>query len=159
VTNANRVKESVRDQLIKYQKDCYRVLADAFGRNLVTARPDDMLMESDSPAALAYRNALEVANLARQQFYLEQRMESAETSIANTIARVDAIEAELGNDERYITKTQASSLSDAVKSIAAELGKATGRNEYQGVYMQLYRRYSVPSYRELPASKFDECMN
>lgn len=28
--NANRVKEGIRDNLIRYQRECYRVLADAF---------------------------------------------------------------------------------------------------------------------------------
>ena len=157
--NANRVKESVREGLLKYQKDCYRVLADAFGRNMVTAKPDDLLMTSDSPAALAYRNALEVANLARQQFYLEQRIESAESKLSETISRVDAIEAELGNDARFITVSQTAQLSDAVRAIGLVFSKTTGANEYGKVYGELHRRFSINSYKRLPAAKFEEAMN
>ena len=157
--NAGRVKAEIRDRLIAYQEECYKVLADAFGRNMVTAKPDDLLMTSDSPAALAYRNALQMANLARQQFYLEQRIESAENSITQMNARVDAIEAELGNDARFVTMSQAAEISEGVKLIAGELGKATGRNEYQGVYMELYRRFGITSYKKLPSAKYDEAMN
>ena len=157
--NANRVKASVRAGLIRYQKECYRVLADAFGRNMVTAKPDDMLMTSDSPAALAYRNALEVANLARQQFYLEQRIESAESRLSETISRVDAIEAELGNDARFITVSQTAELSDAVRAIGLVFSKTTGANEYGKVYGELHRRFGINSYKRLPAAKYDDAMN
>ena len=156
--NANRVKDGIRPQLIRYQREVYQVLSDAFGRNMVTARPDSDLMESDSPAALAYRNAMELANIARQQFYLEQRIESAENTIAATVARVDAIEAELGNDERQISVSQQMELSQAVKTMAHELGKRSGRNEYQGVYGELHRRFQIPGYKQLPTAKFDEAM-
>lgn len=157
--SASRVKEEVRDRLVRYQIECYQVLADAFGRNLVTARPDDQIMTSDTPAALAYRNALEVANLARQQYYLEQRLESAETTLASTVARVDAIEAELGNDERFITVSQAEQLSQAVRSVGLIFSQMSGRNEYGGVYGELHRRFGINSYKRLPAAKFEDAMN
>jgi hypothetical protein len=38
------------------------------------------------------------------------------------------------------------------------MGRRSGRNEFNGVYGELYRRFKVPSYRELPAAKFDEAM-
>ena len=155
----SRVKPKLRESLRRYKLECYQVLSEAFGRNMVTARPDQTLMTSDAPAALAYRNAVEVANLARQQFYLEQRLESAESALASTIARVDAIEAELGNPDHLISTSQQMGIVQAVKSLAHELGKRSGRNEYQGVYGELYRRFQVSSYKQLPAAKYDEAMN
>ena len=38
------------------------------------------------------------------------------------------------------------------------LSKASSQNKYGGVYGELYRHYEVPSYRELPASKYDDVM-
>ena len=63
--NTNRAKTEIRPKLIQYQGECYRVLVDAFLRNTVTAAPGD-IDTSDSPSAIAYRNALAIANLARQ---------------------------------------------------------------------------------------------
>jgi hypothetical protein len=33
------------------------------------------------------------------------------------------------------------------------------RNEYGGVYGELYRKFSITSYKLLPAKKFEEAMN
>ncbi len=150
--NASRVDESVRDQLVRYQDECYRVLADAFMRDRVTARPDDELMESNAPSAIAYRNAMAVANLARQQYYIEQRLDATEE-------RISAIEARLSDPKRILTTDQARRIADGVQTVAHELGKRSGRNEYAGVYNELYRRFEVPDYRSLPSAKFDECMD
>jgi hypothetical protein len=38
------------------------------------------------------------------------------------------------------------------------LGKQTKRNEYGGVYGELYRRYGITSYKLLPAAKFEAAM-
>jgi hypothetical protein len=71
---------------------------------------------------------------------------------------LEAIETQLGDPGRKITSAQATNISQAVKAVAMALGKATGRNEYGGIYGELYRRYEVPSYRELPASKYDDAI-
>jgi hypothetical protein len=38
------------------------------------------------------------------------------------------------------------------------LSKASGHNEYGGVYGELYRRYQIPGYRELPAGKYEDAI-
>ena len=50
-------------------------------------------------------------------------------------------------------------LSQAVKTVAMKLSKASGRNEYGGVYGELYRKFGITSYKQLPAAKFDEAMS
>lgn len=50
-------------------------------------------------------------------------------------------------------------ISQAVKAVAHELGKRTKRNEYGGVYGELYRRYNINSYKILPKSKFEDALN
>lgn len=147
--NANRVKADIRDRLIAYQRDCYRVLADAFGRNRVTSRAAS-IDTSDDPSAVAYRNALAVVNLAREQFMMRQQVDANSADIAQ-------IKAALTNP-RAITDAQASQISQAVKAIALELGKRTGGNEFGGVYGELYRRFEISSYKMLPVKQFDEAM-
>ena len=46
-----------------------------------------------------------------------------------------------------------------VKAVAMSLSAQTGGNEYGGVYGELYRRYSITSYKQLPANKFAEAIN
>ena len=58
-----------------------------------------------------------------------------------------------------VTPGQASELSQAVKAVAHELGKQSGRNEYGGVYGEMYRRFSINSYKRLPSAEFDAAMD
>jgi hypothetical protein len=58
-----------------------------------------------------------------------------------------------------ITEEQASQISQAVKAVAMKLGEQSGRNEYGGVYGELYRKFSITSYKLLPASRFQEAMD
>ena len=55
-----------------------------------------------------------------------------------------------------MTEEQASQISQAVKSVAQALGKASGRNEFGGVYGEFYRKFGVASYRMLRARRFEE---
>ena len=58
-----------------------------------------------------------------------------------------------------VTPEQASQISQAVKTVAMKLSKASGRNEYGGVYGELYRKFGITSYKQLPAAKFDEAIS
>lgn len=158
--NANRVKEELRERILRYQRECYDALWDAFQEGRLTAEPGfSELMEGDSPAAVAYRMAAAVMRLARQQLLLEARQEQVEGRVEDHERRLEVIEVTLGNPDRLITPAQATRISQAVKAVAMELGKQTKRNEYGGVYGELYRRFDVPGYKELPAAKFDEAMS
>lgn len=157
--NVNRVKEELRDRILRYQRECYDALWDAFQEGRLTAELGfSELVEGDSPAAVAYRMAAAVMRLARQQLLLEARQEQVEGRVEDHERRLEVIEVTLGNPDRLITPAQATRLSQAVKAVAMELGKQTKRNEYGGVYGELYRRFNVPGYKELPAAKFDEAM-
>lgn len=159
--NARRVKEEIREKLVRYQRECYAVLSDAFLENKVTARPDsdiEELLNTDSPAAQAYKMIMAMAQMARQQLLMEKRIEVTEQGIGALDTRVQILEARGGDMSRQIDNAQASSISQAVKAIAIELGKRSNSNEFGGVYGELYRRYEVTSYRELPAVRYAEAM-
>lgn len=147
--NVKRVKPEIKERLLTYQRDCYRVLADAFGRNAVAARRSD-IETSDAPSAITYRNAMAVANLAREQFMMRQQIERNTTEIADIRAML--------TNRNTISDAQAAHISQAVKALALELGKRSGSNEFGGVYGELYRRYEITSYKLLPIEKFDEAM-
>ena len=164
--NANRVKSTVRESLLRYQRECYRVLADAFTRNQITHQTDESfeaLLASDDPTAVAYRHAMAIANIAREQLMLkaqfDSRMRSAEDTLVDHDNRLDLIEAELGNPDRFITVSQAEQLSQAVRAVGLVFSQMSGRNEYGGVYGELHRRFSINSYKRLPAAKFEDAMS
>lgn len=160
--NSNRVKEEIRPKLLQYQRDVYHILYEAFGRNEVTAAPNpliDDLIDSDDPTAVAYRQALAIVNMAREQLIIKARLETSVSRIDDHENRLQIIKADRGDDSRYITNSQAVQIAQAVKQIALELGRRSKRNEFGGVYGELHRQFDVPGYKMLPAPKFDEAMN
>ncbi|MBK7896340.1 MAG: ORF6C domain-containing protein [Anaerolineaceae bacterium] len=157
--NANRVAEDVRDDLIAYQKECYRVLYEATqdGRLTTDANTDiEALLSQDSPAAQAYQMAMAVVRMARQQLIMEARLDTAVTTLTEHGERLDQLEAAVGG--KHVTEAQAAQISQAVKAVAMALGKKTKRNEFGGVYGELYRKFSVSSYKSIPQRRFNEVM-
>jgi hypothetical protein len=73
--------------------------------------------------------------------------------------RLELVEDILGGADRHVTPDQASQISQAVKTVAMKLSKASGRNEYGGVYGELYRKFGITSYKQLPVAKFDEAIS
>ncbi len=160
--NASRVKPEIKERLLRYQRECYDVLYEAFFENKVTARPDplvDELLRGDSAEARAYQMAMAIANMAREQLLMRQRVESAESILTKHEQRLQILEAGQGDDSRFISENQAVEISQAVKTIANELTKRSGRNQFGSVYGELYRRMEVTSYKRLPAPQFDEAMD
>ncbi len=165
--SADRVRPELRDRVIRYQTDCYKTLAEAFKEGRIAFDSSfDNLLEGDSPAVQAFKMAQAIMHMAKQQILLEARLEghderlgASEKRIGTLENRLESVEITLGNPDRLITPEQASQISEAVKAVAHEFGKQTGRNEYGGVYAELYRRFSVNSYKMLPAKKFAEAMN
>lgn len=154
------VREAIRSKLEQYQREAAKVLWEAFQDGRLTADPSfDELLNSDSPAAQAYQMAQAMMRLARQQLLLEAQMESHTAQLGDHEQRLEQIETALGDTGRHITPEQASQLSQAVKTVAMKLGKQTGRNEYGGVYGELYRRFDITSYKQLPAARFQEAMS
>ena len=131
--NANRVKTELRMPLMRYQRDAYKILDQATrsGRLKIS---DDMIQET------------------------LMTMQQLSTDVRQLADRVSTIEAELGNEERFISVSQAEQISQAVRSVGLVFSKATGRNEYGAVYGELYRQFSINSYKRLPAKKFNSTM-
>jgi hypothetical protein len=148
---ASRVDDNVKDKIIRYKREVAKVLWEAFQEGRLTTDPSfEELLQSDSPAVQAYKTFQALTKLARNQILMEARLDEHEQ-------RLEQIETQLGTSGK-ITPDQATAISQAVKTIARELGKQTGKNEYGGVYGELYRRYRIPSYRELPEAKYDDAI-
>jgi hypothetical protein len=158
--NANRVKPELRDNVIRYQRECFDVLAEAFLEGRLTADPSFTdLLQTNTPAVQAYKVLQELTRLARSQVLLEARVGHQEFRIDDLEKRLESVEDTIGDVDRHVTPDQASQISQAVKAVAMKLSKASGRNEYGGIYGELYRKFGITSYKQLPAAKFDQAIN
>lgn len=161
--SATRVKVTVRDRLIQYQRECYEVLFEAFQEGRLSEVPDILDVEAlaavGDGAAQALLMAQAIVKIARQQLAYQQKTDERLEGHAQRLEDLETAVSELGAPGRYVTNAQASQLSQAVKAVAMAMSKQTRRNEYGGVYGELYRRYDITGYKMLPARKFEDAMS
>lgn len=154
------VKEELREKLKVFKREAAKVLWEAFQEGRLTAEPPlELLLATDSPAAQAYRLAQAMMELARNQLLLEARMDEVDVRFTDHEERLEELEAKLGDPGRHVTPDQASQISQAVKTVAMILSKQSGSNQYGSVYGELYRRFGITSYKQLPASQYQQAMN
>jgi hypothetical protein len=146
------VKEEFQERLLYLQKEAAQVLWEAFQEGRLTADPTfEELLQQESETVEAYRMIQAMLKLARNQIMMEARLDQHE-------GRLEQLEAKLGDPDRLITPDQASQISQAVKAIAIEIGRNSKRNEFGAVYGELYRKFGITSYKELPTDRFREAM-
>lgn len=156
--STSRLTGEAKEKVVVYQTKAAQVLWEAFqdGRLSTDISFDEIIQDMESDAVQAYKIAMAIARLARNQIMLEtetrERLDEHET-------RLEQLETKFNDPNRTISEEQASQLSQAVKLVAMKLSENTGRNEYGGVYGELYRRFNVTSYKLLPLDKFQTAMD
>ena len=155
--NANRVRDDLRERLIRYQQDCYRVLAQAFLSP--PARPDasTTLLQVREMGRAIMQMAEEQMEFERRLATSEGRLNQAAVVVGDLTRRVTSLEQKMA-PAAVVTEEQASQIGQAVKAVAIALGKKSGRNEFGGVYGELYRKFGITGYKMLPARRFEEAM-
>ncbi len=164
--NAERIKPELREKVIRYQEECFRVLWNAFKGDIqpATPAPPDL-----NPAEQALILAEAVASLARQHLDLEQRhttmadytrgfIQQTRAHQARTDQRITALELHISGGAT-ISEDQAAEIAGAVKNIAHLLAAQGIANPYQQVWGELYKRYRVAAYRNLPAARYEEALD
>jgi hypothetical protein len=152
------VKQELRQKLEKFQEEAAAVLWEAFQEGRLTADSRfEELLDQETETVQAYKMALAIVKLAKQQIILEGRLGDSEIRLDNVEERLTSVEEQLSGTD-VVTESQAAQISQAVKAVAVALGKQTGRNEFGACYGELYRRFNTTSYRLLPRKKFDEVM-
>jgi hypothetical protein len=155
-----RIKDDeVRERLIRYQDECYGVLAQAFATRQMPSSPTmSTLIQVREMGRAIMQMAEEQLEFERRLAVTETRMDKAAGVVGNLTKRVVLIEQRLSPSES-VTDDEASQISQSVKTVAIALGKQTNKNEFGAVYGELYRKFGITSYKRLPASRFDEAMN
>lgn len=155
--STSRVREELRDKLVRYQEECFRVLWRAFQAEVMQQAP----AASTAPLEHVRGLALAIASLAEQQMVLENRVGDVDEKASTALVRIDraaqivgALERRLSTIEQRttppsaISNEQAAEISSRVKALAQLLsGKDPSKNHYQGIFVELYRRFGVSSYK------------
>ncbi len=157
--SADRIKPEIRERLIRYQKECYRVLARAFVRE-----PAADVSTTTSTLLQVREMGRAIMQMAEEQIEFERRLTSTEGRLDQAAVIVGDLNRRMATLEQKmapsatVTEEQASQISQAVKAVALALGKQSGRNEFGAIYGELYRKFGVTGYKQLPKGRFDEAM-
>ena len=169
----NRVKPALKDKIIRYQKECYRVLWEAFQTQSTTSEISgddyyDYIMNTPKSveinAALVQirEMGLAIAHMAEQQMLLNQRVTHTEERLDRASFVVRDLGRRVGLLEQhiqpiaYISDAQAVEVAATVKALAELLTQKTkGQNHYQGIFAELYRRYGVSSYKLIRMEQYE----
>jgi hypothetical protein len=162
---ASRVKEELREKLIRYQREAAFVLWEAFKPQILTE--ETAMASTSSDAAIQElqqiaemgraitQMAQQQIDLQRQQQALTQRIDRAgqvvrgmQIDIADIQVRLGTVEDKL-HPHAYVTEEQAAHVSTVVKALAEMLTRQKGKNQYQGVFAELHRRFGVASYKHI----------
>lgn len=157
--SANRVNPEHRDRIVRYQRECYKVLAEAFTAGRLTSDTTfEALLAQNSEAVQAYKMLQALVKLARNQILIEARLDTQDSRLTDHENRLETLEAQFGDETRTVSEDQAAQISQAVKAIAIVLSKQSGTNQYGSVYGELYRKFGITSYKLLPANQFTKAM-
>jgi hypothetical protein len=153
------VKEDLQDKLYNLQLNASKILWEAFQVGELTIEQEfNVLLEQDSPAVDAYKTAVALVKLARNQVLLEARLGYHGERLDDLEMRLTNIEADMHDKDRTITEEQATQISQAIRAIGLTLTKTTGENSYGKVWGEFYRKFGVSKYRNLSMAKFNDAM-
>lgn len=163
---ASRVKEELRAKLMRYREECFNVLWREFQGSL---HPQSTPSSSGAPLEQVRGLALAIATLAEQQMAMESKVEVVDAKASTALTRIDraaeivkalnrrlsAVETRI-TPASYIGDDQAQEIAGQVKALAELLTtKEGGRNQYQGVFAELYRRFGVSSYKLIRQEQYE----
>lgn len=133
----SRVKEEHRAALLRYKRECYRLLYEAFYTRTLGRRVDTV----------------------------EDRVDTLENRVDSAALVVGALKGDVSQLKRLLTTgetigpSQQSAMKETVKGIADLLtARGDTGNPYQGIWGELNRRMGVARYRDIPAEKYSEAM-
>lgn len=154
--NASRVRPELRERVIRYQRECYRVLAAAFLEQT----------SQDPSTANEMQNLIQIRELGRaimqmaeQQMALTTRIDKAAIIVGRHEKRITALEQRLAPREA-ISDEQAADIAEKVKAVAMELTTTdNGKNHFQAIFGELHRRFRVSSYKNIRQSQYQAVLD
>ena len=148
--SSSRVKESLKDRVIQYQRECYQVLAAAFQSPVLDPAPT-----TEQATLMQIREmGLAIAQMAEQQMALTTRLDKAAIIVGEHGRRITSLEQQLA-PRQAITDEQAADIAEKVKALAMQLTtQDSSKNHFQSIFAELYRRFRVSSYKVIRQSQY-----
>ena len=171
---AKRVKPHLQEKLVRYQREAAAALWHAFKPQILIEEETAITPSSDTHAMQQLQQIADMGRaitrmaeqhmeLQRQQQALATRMDAAARVIRGVQGEVLAVRGEVADlgirlgvlEDRvqpasFITEGQAAEISQRVKALADLLNQQEkGKNHYQGIFQELYRRFGVASYKTI----------
>lgn len=156
--NANRVNPEIRTRLLSYQRECYRVLADAFLSPVTAVSPmdasDQVLQQLHNMALVIAATTKEMMEAKRLAMDSHRRLDLARDYLRGMNERLKLVEERTAAGP--LTPEQAEELRYLVNQIA-ELytQRDPGKKHYQSVYAALERETGVTSYKAIPPKGYE----
>lgn len=180
----SKVKPELKDKMLAYKRWVVRKVYEAFLSELAAeTKPSldvqNLLSVKEIGLALV-QFADEQLALEAKQALLFQRQDTLETQYNQTAQDVEVLKLRVNNAASVvgqaltriqtlenrtapgiITEEQAAELSLSVKQVASELARREQKegNPYQRVFMALYQRYGVTTYKRLPQASYTGAMD
>ncbi len=182
--SAIRVKQELQAKIIQYQRDCYRVLAEAFGVHetgiIRQNREETALSPRVSSLAQIRDISLAVAQMAHEMILHEQQLTDHDIRINTVEARLTDAARYIGGVERrlqvveertspraIISEDEADAIKAKVIALANliteeqatdEKSKRQKRSPYQTVYGTVYTHFSVSSYKQIRKQDYERVL-
>jgi hypothetical protein len=169
---AERVKEEIRAQLTRYQREAAQALWQAFRHQIVVEDTEAITRAADPLAIQQLQQIAEmgraIAAMAEQQIEIQRQQQVLGTRIDRAGQVVRGMQQQIGDihvrlgelEDRlhpatFITEAQANEVSVKVKALAEALtSKDKAKNHYQGIFGELYRRFQVASYKMIRQEQY-----
>ena len=150
-----RVKEEIRERLIRYQEECYQVLADAF----LARSPETAVSASDANLIQIREMGRAIMRMADEQLQMNQRLNKAAIIVGQHGKRITAIERRL-SPRNAITEGQAADISEKVKAVAMAMTERNpDKNHFQSIFSELHRRYHVSGYKSIRQDQYQAVLD
>lgn len=174
-----RVHEALREKIVRYQRECYRVLWDAF-----RSQPVEPALGSEAFMAAMRDNARQQMELWSTLLQEQRRLRAAEGMIQehdamlmDAFRELDALRQEqsrlgarfsdlarllpapsdpIGPAQKAALKELVDDLVAAAQERGVRLGQ--GRNDYPAVWGAFKQRFDVAKYDELTGERYDEAL-
>jgi hypothetical protein len=164
--NPKRVKPEIAQKLVRYQRECYQILATAFLETSVTdewASPDP---ETETTLLQIREMGRAIMQMAEEQMHLTQRVNKAAIIVGQHTKLITSLEQRIAPLERQlsprdaITDEQASDIAEKVKAVAMTITEQdNSKNHFQAIFNELHRRYRVSSYKNIRQNQYHNVLD
>lgn len=156
--NADRVRADLKDKVIRYQRECYRVLADAFLSPTTAVSPidatDQVLMQLHNMALVIAATTKEMMEAKHLALDNKRRLDLAREYLRGMNERLKLVEER--TTAGGLTNEQAAEIRYRVNKIAEYYTQhEPGKKHHLGVYAALERETGATSYKDIPPKGYE----